>query len=278
MKYLKILTILFFSIILFSCVEVIENPNLPFEERIVVYGILEPNVPLELFINKTIPALTEYPSFSILRDANVQIESEGRIYVLYVKDSVYPNIVESFFTSDELIIQEGKTYNLTVNWRGKTVKSTTHIPPKPIATSVWNSDTSNSDLAFMQAFRTNISAKNVPNGIIMGILADKDTIKPFNDLFFIDNPYELMDYNLSQDSTIISFSRGFDDPFYNSYPYARLIAFDPAFLLYYRTLDGRNNNDGIFGGGGRNPIWNVTGDGLGLFLGVNPGYAVNINK
>lgn len=278
MKYITLFSIVLFCVVLSSCVEVIENPNLPFEERIVVYGILEPNVPLELHINKTIPALTQNPTFAILRDANVQIESEGRVFTLFVKDSVYPNIVESYFTSNELIIQEGKTYNLTVRWNGKTVKSSTFIPYKPIVSSVWNSDTSNSDLVFLQAFRTNISAKNVPNAVIMGIIADKDTIKPFHDLFFIDSPYELMDYNFSQDSTIVSFSRGLDDPFYSSYPYARLIAFDPAFLQYIRTLDGRNNNDGIFGGGGRNPVWNVTGDGLGLFLGVNPGYAVNINR
>jgi len=278
MKYITLFSIVIFCVVLSSCVEVIENPNLPFEERIVVYGILEPNVPLELHINKTIPALSQNPTFAILRDANVQIESEGRVFTLFVKDSVYPNIVESFFTSNELIIQEGKTYNLTVNWNGKTVKSSTFIPEKPKASSLWYSDSSNFSNINMQLFRTNISAKNIPNAVIMGLHVDIDTIKRVNDLLFIDNPYELMDYNFSQDSTIVSIKRGFEDFVYIGNPYFRLIAFDPAFLQYLNTLDRRNSNDGIFGGGGRNPIWNVTGDGLGLFLGVNPGYAVNINK
>jgi hypothetical protein len=278
MKRLALYLLILFGVVLVSCEQVIENPELPFNERITIYGILEPNVPLELYVHKTIPPLSNEPSFPILSDANVLIETEGVNYSLYVKDTVINMRLYRYYTSNELNIQEGKRYNLTVQWNGKTVKSSTFIPSKPIVSSLWYSDTSNSDLAFFRNFRTNISAKNIPDAVLMGLSVVRDTLRPIHDMLYLDNPYEITDYNFTGDSTILSFSRGFDDPYYRNSPYLKILAFDPAFLSYLNTIERRNSDVGIFSGGGGNPVWNVYGDGFGLFLGVNPGYAVNINK
>ena len=278
MKYITILSLLLISIILSSCEEIIENPNLPFEERLVVYGILSPNQKLRLYVTTTIPSLSNEPAFPLLPDANVQIESDGITYkLLYTND--INQLLGSYYTTNEINFQEGKQYNLTVQWNGKSVRSTTFIPIKPSVMSIWDSDTTfsnNGPFGNEGIYRRNVSSPAITNAMITGIsYFEGDTnFRIFDNVDFSER-YNVLDYDKLSDSSIISVEK-IISPFANENVYIRLLSVDQSYHLYLSTLDRRNNNDGIFGGGGGNPIWNVYGDGFGLFLGVNKGYAIRL--
>lgn len=275
MKYIIILSILLIGFILSSCEEIIENPNLPYEERLVVYGILIPNEQIRIFVTKTNPPLTQNPIFPPLDDAIVTLQSDGETYTLYPE--VASNIFDGkFFTTNLLPIQEGKQYHLKVNWRGKTVTSTTFVPPKPIVTSMWKSDTVlfSGPNGQEGRYNLNFSTPSVSNTMVTGLTYySGDTSYSILETIDFSESYNFLDYFRYEDSTIITYEESLS-PFPGENDYIRLLAIDQAFHLYITTNDRRNNNDGIFGGGGGNPIWNVTGDGFGLFLGVNEGYAI----
>lgn len=267
------LILVFFSVFFSSCEQVIENPTLPFEERIVVYGILVPNQQIRIFVSKTVPPLSNEPVYLSLQDALVQLESDGETYTLYSEVASNP-WDGRYFTTNLLQIQEGKQYNLTVQWKGKTARSTTFIPPKPILKSFWKSDTVFYEGTNQQdgRHRLNFSSPSMVNTMITGIAYfSGDTNYSVVETMDFSEEFNFLDYNKFEDSSVVSYETSLGP---GEILYFRLLAVDQAFHIYMTTNDRRNNNDGIFGGGGGNPVWNVYGDGFGLFLGANEGYAI----
>jgi hypothetical protein len=49
---------------------------------------------------------------------------------------------------------------------------------------------------------------------------------------------------------------------------ATISSFDAPYYDFLQTYSNSSNRGSVFGTGGANPKWNVTGDGIGMFIGM----------
>jgi|GEM_PF-1218143 len=273
---LILLQLISVSILFTSCEQILEDQRLPHEERLVVYSVLTPNEKIKVFVSKTLPPLTNNFVYSTLNDANVAIEVDGSKYkLLLIIDSLEGN--EEYYTTSNFQVESGKVYTLTVERNGKKVQGTTFIPQIPTIQSFWNTDSIKSTLIGNEVFYTvNISSKNLPNTYLFGYVHfNEDTIPlTANSIDFSEESYDVNTVTID-DSTIVSMTVNVS-PSVKKTEYARLVSMDVAYKYYISSTDRRSGGSGIFGSGGGNPIWNVSGDGFGLFIGVNQSFAIKI--
>ncbi|MFY7999705.1 MAG: DUF4249 family protein [Candidatus Kapaibacteriota bacterium] len=130
-----------------SCVQSVTNIELPFDEKILIEGVLQAGKPLEnISITKTYPPLTTRTSLSTLYlpDADVTLRVDGQSYKPQVRldslqystsgftvggqpQSIY-YITTPKYSFPQLTATAGKTYELTVQWNGKTAVGKATVP------------------------------------------------------------------------------------------------------------------------------------------------------
>jgi hypothetical protein len=124
MKKTNLLLILFASILFLSCEEEVKNPNLLYEPKLVVRAFLFANeTPTGITISMTRHPLatTKDLDNSLINNADVTITTNGINFKCQNNGRYY--------YCDELYLQEGQTYHLSVKYRGMTATATTFIPP-----------------------------------------------------------------------------------------------------------------------------------------------------
>lgn len=132
--------------ILVGCGQIITDANIPHEERLVINGAVIAGQRIRnIQVTRTIAPLDTFNMDKIrISDADVRISVDGREYRLRLQtavDSVRTNfgrLIEgpSSYEAPDLIAESGKTYQLTVNWKGKSAMATTFVPQTPVVENI----------------------------------------------------------------------------------------------------------------------------------------------
>jgi hypothetical protein len=178
----------------------------------------------------------------------------------------------SLFRVRGLIAEHGTTYNIKVNWKGKTAEATTVIPPKPPALTYrlgQGTDEFGATLHFASATFKARANETYQVGTRSRLLRPS---QPFQDI----SPQIALEKNVARledadTNGILTLRTGtYPSAWLDSLYEVQLLlyAYDKPYYDYVRSLGGRTN-DLVFNVPTTNPKWNVTGDGIGLFVGLS---------
>lgn len=130
--------LLLIALISVKCQKEIVIPQLPYESKVVIQGIVEPDSFPIVYINRTVPYLsgTTDPADLIVRNATVTISSKEGTDPLYL-DSVYIafECKYAYFYKGNSVSKANTTYTLTVVDGTKTHTATTTTSLKPVTIS-----------------------------------------------------------------------------------------------------------------------------------------------
>ena len=271
LTYLLVLTCLTGLI---GCEQVIENPDLPYEEKIVVGAfVMAGSQRITIDVTKTLPLTEKYShKAAVLTDADVRIKStNGDVKAIY-------NTSEEMYYADVPAIQAGEIYELTVLWNGKKATSTTRVPEVPTVVSTSSVPDYKRAETYVKyyTFTTDFSYK--PE-ICVGLLSERVTSYQPGEAdmnLYMDNLLSKLYYAktvVSNDDESIHYKRTSDFFYFggefNYYYHSALFA---AFDYPYHAMNisgGRYNDGDIFGSSGSNPRFNIKGDGVGYFIGTH---------
>lgn len=120
-------------VVLSSCQKEVELDQPSYQRKIVVDGYIETGRQAHVFLTLSSPYLTHYDSASIretfLNYAKVTLTSstgEEEVLTLFREDRFFPPFV---YKSVSIMGQEGETYQLSAEVKGRIVTATTTIPP-----------------------------------------------------------------------------------------------------------------------------------------------------
>lgn len=291
---------------LFGCsnTTITDPVDLPFEEKIVIRGLITAGQPVrDIMIARTAPVVTSKPQTPDefwVQNADAVITSEGKSYPLTLQPfAPLPGVQRTMYQASGLIAESGKTYTLTVRWNGKTATATTRIPSSPtlvsakLLTVVVQSITIGTI-----AVSTNGTAPRSTTGSIQ-IRPTQDTTLSAEAQFLSKEQaayragLELTD--TARNLAVTGFYLGtmFTNEnatngmltiapaalpaqtrkLFGGTTAARMTVYvlDPQYERYFNTRNRANQSGfSLFGGATENNVeWNVEGDGLGVFIGLN---------
>ncbi len=203
----------------------------------------------------------------------------------------------SLYQAVGLTAQTGKTYTLQVSWNGKQANATTRIPEMPTLAAqtplvVWRPE----PFRYVQNRPRSFPATGIVPSMVASVeipvmarsgeayrierFVARDTITQRSTTSQIAlNPTNLLNASAGMPLTLKSETRFFiaGDSIFKptiftlstrtTVTVVNVIAHDDA-LLNFITTQARNSATGSpFGSSGQNPLWNVTGGGIGLFIG-----------
>ena len=297
----SILLISFFSISMFflgGCEQTVNVAELPFEEKIMVEGILKADSIIEIVFSKTVPVLDTQNLYTIDTVNNRITTLQGTISIDGIS---YPLIHMNngryrIFDAQQQSIKGkiGSIYLLNASWNDKIIYAQTQIPiaKKPTILGI-NIDTTRSSVYGNQDYiKVFISLSYQPENQ-EAIVHTINTISAFDNSFYneIDTvnykefnypqyfpPYYFVKKEIPHISSFyiwlyapssISIAEAL-----SLYSESKIITkhYDKAMKEYIDTQYYGDNLGGIFGGGGTGIHWNIKGQGLGLFI----GYSENI--
>lgn len=280
---------------------VTDTVELPYEEKIVIRGILTAGEPVkDILISRTVPVLAPQKEEEFwVKDAEASIGSDGKTFPLTLQEfAAPPSIRRTFYAASGLVAEAGKSYTLTVRWKGKTVTATTRIPATPMLVS--------SRLTTVVVPSFTISTVSVStNGTTAPPTSGSFQIRPKQDTVFVGEanflPSEGTVIRAGLELVDMTSRRGLTALYLGSLltnenarngaltvpsgtlptqtrklligsaaAQMRVYVLDPQYERYYATRS-RGNQTGfnLFGGSSdTNVEWNVQGDGLGMFLGL----------
>ncbi len=265
-KIIILILISVFAISLNSCEETVGNIELPYVEQLVIKCVLEPGKFVEkVRVEKTLPPLDSYsPDKAIVSDAKFIINDGTQDYILQ-----YAN---EYYYSNELIPQEGKYYNMRVEWKNKVATARTYIPPQVefgdySYNIVKKTDSAETWIEIYLYF----TITPEPNVVYQG-----GTFSEWDKYYYYNDPIRYEEKGLDGKLKI-----QFGSYYYpiaeidTNNLYNELIAgntfaiasYDKSYYNYWITQYNGDIESGIFGGGGLNISWNIEGDGIGLFIG-----------
>lgn len=260
---------------------------LDYQEKIVVSGLLHSGDTIQnIWLSRTVPplepALEENTS---IPDAMALLTVDNRIYSMQLQPQVKtvgvaPERIDkrSLFRVPGLIAQAGKTYKITVRWKGMTAEATTTLPPLPPPIDSYRFTTDLDGPIGVQIPVLYASFKPRPDECYQMVAQMKRK--------FLRNPFELITFNSGRSDIVrqenadannsislkipnrniaISEIEKFDSLYTGDIIF---YAYDMAYFDYQRSIT-RRTNDIVFNIPTTNPKWNVTGDGIGLFVGVS---------
>lgn len=259
---------------LIGCEQVIENPDLPYEEKIVIGAfVLEGSRHITIDVTRTLPLTQKYShQAAVLADADVQIKSTKGIF-----KAAY-NANEEMYRVEVPTIQAGETYELTVLWKDKRATSITRIPEVPtvISSSSVPDYKKNETYVKYYTFTTDFSSNPA---ICVGLLSERVTSYQPGDAdmnLYTDNLLSKLFYAktvVGNNAESIRYKRTSDFYYFggefNYYYHSALFA---TFDYPYHAMNisgGRYNDGDIFGSSGSNPRFNIKGDGVGYFIGTH---------
>ncbi len=266
MKLNNYILICFISLTLLSCEQTVTNIELPYLEQLVVNCVLQNgDVVDSLRLERTLPLLEKYDEDkALVKDAKVEISDGENNYTLYYQNGFYKN--------DSLIATSGKKYSLKIEWKGKKATANTFVPnpveiPELNYTIEKSSDTW-ADWYNLKVYCLIKPTKNVVYNSGWGSsYHGSQSYSFYNILREIDTDAQgyckvnFLDISFMEkiDSTNIK-------KFLKDYLFI-LYSYDVQFYQFYITSNNGRSGDEIFGGNSNNIIWNVKGDGIGLFIG-----------
>lgn len=247
-------------VVLTSC-EVPIDVDLPHTERLVVDGFigLSPDES-ELRVVRTLPPLAKVEtSKMIVPDASASIEWKGTMYPLQRSpDST------TFILPDESTSWDDGVARLVVKGAGKTATVSTRIPKRPLILATRVVDT-------IYTYGTPVTY------ILVDIEVDTGTVVwSTNEYDHYGNSRPMTHYAPKQLAPSYGTSGRATtrlevySSFYGSVPDSitiNICSADPIWDRYLRSPYG--GGEGLFGFSGTNQFFNITGDGIGLFIGAS---------
>lgn len=258
-RFLKFNLLLFLFISFSACekIDVVEV-SLPYNEKLVVQGLLEENKPLNgIIFTKTLPLNETYSiSKAELKDVVAYIQSGVRVIPLkYDRNGIYRPI-------SSFIPQKESTFELFAKWRDKNVYARTYIPANPkIVNAYFLTDGSGT---YIQAEIQN------QVGVVFG--AKAVAMEGGNILYESEDFYSVTSPDGDPKSIIkvrtpsipgealLSFKNSFS---------IKVFAFDEQYQDYFKTKRFSFPIKDSFVQSGGDVDWNVRGDGIGLFIGYS---------
>jgi len=241
-----------------SCEQPLEEEEFPYEMKLVIRGILEPNQLIdEIYIGRTLPVAVPFnEDFANLKDAVGAVVSDGVFYPLrHTGDGIY--------TTDSLVASMGKTYSLVVQYQDKSVFAETYIP---VPGSILSYEVTN----VVEDGET----KSVMEGTISPAGNESYTVNwvflNFNGTISREGESFVQVNRSSAGQQIKVRSEAIPQSVLNNTNGnlgIRLYVYDGAFYNYFQTQGSAQIPDAIFGQPGTNIRWNVEGKGIGLFIG-----------
>jgi hypothetical protein len=244
---------------------------------------------------------------SRIENAAASISVDGTSYPLRLQarvaptttvDSINFNIANqaSLYEAPGLIVQPGKSYSIQVSWNNKQASATTRIPLEPIlsapASVNWRPEPFRYVVPRERSFPASGIAPSMLATVIVPVMARqseayriesfvaRDTVSRLSTTNLISlNTTTLLGANAGMPLNIQSQTRFFlrGDTVFKPIIFAlstattvsvvRVIAHDDALLNFIATQARNSPNASPFGNSGQNPLWNVTGQGIGLFIG-----------
>lgn len=241
-----------------GCENNLEEAEFPFEFRLVVRGILEEGQPLKnIYIGRTMPIQDSIsPVFSRLTDASVAVLIDDRLVrLIHTSNGLYEN--------QSITVKRNTTYTLIASWEDKTATAVTYVPlpgtinspeVKPFQKNgvtyyrIESVITPMGDEAYAAVWQLlNASGQNVVGeGKSTGPAIKRRS------------PSELSFKVATEEFTGLASNNKIG---------MRLYIYDGAFYDYYMTQNPNQVTDLTFGQPQAGVKWNVSGDGIGMFIG-----------
>ncbi len=272
MKKISTVFALAFSLFAIGCEEILQVDDLPYDDRIVIRGVLQAGDTVRtLYVAHTLPyqensySLDSYPAAKEpaewVKDASVVITCDGIQYALHYK-------ADGNYANDSLFVRTGKTYSLRVEWNGKKVEAQTVIPAEPIidtayiASSIFVSRSYEhfTEEYYEYTFRGGIRYTN--NRVFGVTFALKyGSLSPDTYVF----SYGAYETNTTSGAANFEAQSKYYKDRNESFIFA-VQSFDESYYAYYNSAENKLNTTT----GGYTPVaWNVTGDGIGMFIGAS---------
>ena len=279
LKPLSSTLLLAFGLFLAACKPL--APELPYEEKIVVRGLLEAGQPLaDVQISRTIPALDEFSYEKIfVGDARATVTIDGRSYAMELQPRTSTSATvpyRSLYRVPSLRVEAGKTYTLEVRWKNLVASAETRVPlvaeldsvnvvasivPSRLGSEVVY-DTVFESSAIIRAranevYRVGTTLNEVASGRLVSArgFGEASLIPSVQIVALTSNTWRFTTATVQVLSNRLQ-SR------------VNVEAYDGTFFAYYQTRS-RSGQVGLFSPGGPNISWNVTDDGIGEFSGMS---------
>ena len=275
--------LLLIALVIGGCEQIAPTDDLPYVNHLVIKGFLLAGQPLDsISITHTLPLSVSYDSaLAATTSARVTVTVDGRVIPMTYLGGNY------FSDPNSDTVQSGKSYHLTVDWNGLHAESTTLVPAPPIVDSCYVGQTITQTYPYetyvyyltpiefgirpqpntaYSILYDSISAFRHPDDTITDAsewgpefneFSAEQTLPPDPHVWLIHQIEVVLTDPSSQKPPIDSLFRST----------VIVGSFDPAYANF-EASNNNSNSDGIFGVTGTNPKWNVTGDGIGLFIGM----------
>lgn len=279
-----------------SCFSSVTDAVLPYEEKIVVSGILSAGDTIKnIHISRTLPPLDTFLLEKVyLPDAKAFITVDGITHPMKLqeylpKDSLtvkYGNI-RSLYCVPNLVATAGKKYALRVEWYGKIAEAETFVPEKPIVSSAKVIPLEENKLQIFingallyrstfAALEVTLPARPQEAYGIFRIFVTRENDTNWQDyiFFYTERIPTQMFHARNANAGVIQFAERANYAFPlspQSVMIGGLVAYDGAMYDYLQTQENNSNSpissSLIYGSNTNNPQWNVRKDGIGVFVG-----------
>jgi hypothetical protein len=275
MKNKLIFFSLFISFIFYSCDNYVTEINIPYQENLVIQGVLDAGQPIKnIRITRTLPPLGDFTiEQSIIEDAIVKINSSNNEYILHY-------VGNGYYDSDNIIAIPGNEYLISASWHNKRVSGKTIVPfPAQIETiicdSIYTTEGHQTNLGLY--YKIKFLSEPYLTYIAGNIYKEYDYYLK-DTLTNCSYQEEIVGNNSSEQKSILTayILRCFTISGYKPHcskfgnVFVFLETYDPQFYNFWKTKGIGEIHDfmDIFTlSSGKNISWNVSGDGFGLFIG-----------
>lgn len=253
-----------------GCEVVVEPGNLPFEEKLVVSAVLEAGQPVKkVYFTRTMSLEQAYsPDVAAVADVQGFITCEGVSYPLAFVGQVYHNGLKTGmaqYSADGLVAQATKQYQLIASWNGHSLQARTRVPDSVKIDTTYLQWQSREPYGASYFIVAEFSAKE--KAVYGG-----DYESPGSSYYYsgFSREFLIKPVNAGDRVSLNVFVGWRLEQSWKDTLYVKVLCFDEPFYDYYRTRQNSMANAGDpFFLGGENVFWNVEGDGLGLFIGMN---------
>ncbi len=266
----KTILLIILSLALFSCEEIIENPSLPYQEQLVIRGVLEAGKPISnIRITRTLPPLERYDNAkAIITDAVAYIEYNGMKYSLEYDSQ------SGFYYNNEIIPLIGGKYSISVESGNMKAEAATTIPDTVVIESFQLNIVKSEDPYYDDYWDYKVTANFKPQSesAYTGF-AYQNEGEPYSS--WVDYAYQISDtlkngrisypllgisyYYFSDSTEVIKMINA------GNY-YCHIVSWDKPFYEFFTTRYEGSSDDEIFGTSGINIRGNIKG-GIGIFIG-----------
>jgi hypothetical protein len=257
----KILFTLIASVFIISCENTLNDYSLPYDKKLVIDCVFhEGNIINHVFIGVTQPPLGDDNSVNIdTAELIAYIEHNGNKYHFkkHSPEQTFDELPRYFIDSGEYIPRAGDIVKLYIEWKGLIATAETEIPPTPEITGMYHEEAPGND-GYPEDYKSyDVYFKVKPAG---------EFVYFGKEVYYYIEDFEPKKWDQVEEDGNLEIYMGRTYPGDNRIFIVDVI--DKQFYPYFLTYDFEGDFD-IFSTSGNQVDWNIKGDGIGLFLGMN---------